>query len=125
DMPFDEFVRRQLAGDEIAPDDPLAVAATGFLAAGPSETLGDNLLEEERKRARYNELDDMISTMGAALLGLTVGCARCHDHKFDPIPTRDYYRLLAGFHSGDRAEVPLGTRSEVERTNRARAECDK
>jgi mono/diheme cytochrome c family protein len=125
DMPFDEFVRWQLAGDEIAPDDPRAIAATGFLAAGPSETLPDNLLEEERKRARYNDLDDIVSTTGAALLGLTVGCARCHDHKFDPIPTRDYYRLLAGLHSGDRAEVPLGARSEIERATRARAEWDK
>lgn len=125
DMPFAEFVRRQLAGDEIAPDDPQAIAATGFLAAGPGETLPDNLLEEERKRLRYNELDDMISTTGAALLGLTVGCARCHDHKFDSIPTRDYYRLLAGLVSGDRAEVPLGARSEIERTTRARAEWDK
>jgi mono/diheme cytochrome c family protein len=125
DMPFDEFVRRQLAGDEIAPDDPQAVAATGFLAAGPSETLPDNLLEEERQRSRYNDLDDIVSTTGAALLGLTVGCARCHDHKFDPIPTRDYYRLLAGLHSGDRADVPLGARAEIERTSRARAEWDK
>ncbi|QEL17975.1 PSD1 and planctomycete cytochrome C domain-containing protein [Limnoglobus roseus] len=125
DMPFDEFVRRQLAGDEIAPDDPRAVAATGFLAAGPGETLPDTLLEEERQRLRYNELDDMVSTTGAALLGLTVGCARCHDHKFDPIPTRDYYRLLAGLHSGNRAEVLLGTRVEVERTTRVRAAWEK
>jgi len=125
DMPFDEFVRWQLAGDEIAPDNPRAVAATGFLAAGPSETLSDKLLEDERQRLRYNELDDMVSTTGAALLGLTVGCARCHDHKFDPIPTRDYYQLLAGLHSGDRADVPLGARSEIERTTRARSEWDK
>jgi mono/diheme cytochrome c family protein len=125
DMPFDEFVRRQLAGDEYAPDDPTAVAATGFLAAGPSEFLSDNLLEEERLRQRYNELDDTVSTTGAALLGLTVGCARCHDHKFDPIPTRDYYRLLAGLHSGSRAEVPLGTRAEIERSARSRTEWDR
>src|SRR4029077_9700826 len=125
DMPFDEFVRRQLAGDEIAPDDPQAIAATGFLAAGPSETLGDNLLEEERQRAKYNELDDMVSTTGAALLGLTVSCARCHDHKFDPIPTRDYYRLLAGLHSGNRADVPLGTRAEIERAARSPKEESK
>src|SRR6185437_8326361 len=121
DMPFDEFVRRQLAGDEIAPDDSRAVAATGFLAAGPGETLPDKLLDEERQRLRYIDLDDMVSTTGAAFLGLTVGCARCHDHKFDPIPTRDYYRLLAGLHSGNRAEVPLGTRTEIGREARARA----
>jgi hypothetical protein len=124
DMPFDEFVRRQLAGDEIAPDDSRAVAATGFLAAGPGETLPDKLLDEERQRLRYIDLDDMVSTTGAAFLGLTVGCARCHDHKFDPIPTRDYYRLLAGLHSGNQAEVPLGTRAEIDRDTRARAEWD-
>lgn len=122
DMPFDTFVSLQLAGDEIRSDDPLALAATGFLAAGPSAPLPDNLLEEERVRQRYNELDDMVATTGAALLGLTLGCARCHDHKFDPVPTRDYYQLLAALHSGNRAEVPLGTRAAVEANNRVRGE---
>jgi hypothetical protein len=125
DMPFDEFVRRQLAGDEVAPDDPSAVAATGFLTSGPSEPLMDNLLEEERLRQKYIELDDVVTTTGAALLGLTVGCARCHDHKFDPIPTRDYYQLLAGLHSGNATEVPLGTRAEIERASRARQEWER
>jgi hypothetical protein len=125
DMPFDEFVRLQLAGDEIKPDDPLAIAATGFLTAGPGELLSDSLLDEERNRQRYIELDDMITTTGAALLGLTLGCARCHDHKFDPIPSRDYYRLLAALHSGNRAEVPLGSRTEIKRANQARADWDK
>jgi cytochrome c553 len=125
DMPFDEFVRLQLAGDEIKPDDPLAIAATGFLVAGPGEFLSDNLLKEERLRQRYIELDDMVTTTGAAFLGLTLGCARCHDHKFDPIPSRDYYRLLAALHSGGRAEVPLGSRAEIERANQARAGWDR
>lgn len=125
DLPFDEFVRRQLAGDEIAPSDPLAVAATGFLAAGPCESLPDFLLQEERTRQRYTELDDMVSTIGSAFLGLTVACARCHDHKFDPIPTRDYYRLMAGLHSGNRADVPLGSPAEVERNKSARADWEK
>ncbi|QDU18442.1 PSD1 and planctomycete cytochrome C domain-containing protein [Urbifossiella limnaea] len=124
DLPFDEFVRRQLAGDEYAPDDPRAVAATGFLAVGPSPELPVRLLEEERTRQRYIDLDDMVSTTGSALLGLSLGCARCHDHKFDPIPTRDYYRLTAALHSGDRAEVPLGTRAEVEANRRVRAAWD-
>jgi hypothetical protein len=125
DMPFDEFVRWQLAGDEIAPDDPRAVAATGFLAAGPGEVYPDRLLEEERIRLRYNELDDMVSTTGAALLGLTVGCSRCHDHKFDPIPARDYYRMLAGLNSGNRAEVPVGTRAEAGKAIRTRADWER
>ncbi len=111
DLPFDRFVRLQVAGDEIEPDNPDAVAATGFLAAGPSALLTANLLEEERLRQRYIELDDMVTTTGAALLGLTLGCARCHDHKFDPLPARDYYRVLAALHSGDRAVVSLGPRA--------------
>jgi mono/diheme cytochrome c family protein len=125
DIPFDVFVQRQLAGDEYDPDDRGAVAATGFLAAGPNALLADNLLEEERLRQRYIELDDMVTTSGAALLGLTLGCARCHDHKFDPIPTRDYYRILAALHSGDRAEVPLGTRAEVEASRRAKGDWER
>ncbi len=125
DMPFDAFVRRQLAGDGLEPDDPRAIAATGFLTAGPSPELPDKLLEEERQRQRYIDLDDMVSTTGSALLGLSVGCARCHDHKFDPISARDYYRVLAALHSGDRAEVPLGTRAEVEAHKRAKGEWEK
>jgi len=107
DMPYDTFVRWQLAGDEYAPDDPQAIAATGFLTAGTHTVLADTFLEEERLRNRYNELDDIISTLGTGLLGLTVGCARCHDHKYDAISSREYYRLLSVFHSGDRKQVKL------------------
>lgn len=107
DLPFDRFVRWQIAGDEVEPDNPEALAATGFIVAGPHAVLPDTLMEEERIRTRFNELDDMIVTTGSAMLGLTLGCARCHDHKYDPIPRRDYYRLLSAFNSGDRAELPL------------------
>jgi hypothetical protein len=107
DLPFDTFVRWQLAGDELEPDNPSALAATGFIVAGTHAVLPDRLMEEERIRTRFNELDDMIATTGAAMMGLTLGCARCHDHKYDPIPRRDYYRLLCAFNSGDRAELPL------------------
>jgi hypothetical protein len=112
DMPFDQFVRWQLAGDEYEPDNPQAVAATGFLAAGPIAELPDNLMEDERLRNLYNELDDIVSTVGTGFLALTLGCARCHDHKYDAIPARDYYRLLSAFHSGERGEVTLGTNGE-------------
>jgi hypothetical protein len=121
DLPFDTFVRWQIAGDELDRDDPRAVAATGFLAAGPSVLLGTNRLEEERLFNRYNEMDDIISTFGSGLLGLTMGCARCHDHKYDPIPTRDYYRLMSAFHSGERADVLLGDVSQIEAYERAEA----
>ncbi|MFO0871460.1 MAG: PSD1 and planctomycete cytochrome C domain-containing protein [Pirellulales bacterium] len=104
DLPFDEFVRWQIAGDEIAPDNPLALMATGFLGAGVFPT---QLTEKEFEPARYDELDDMVSTLGTSMLGLTVGCARCHDHKYDPIPSGDYYRLVATFATAIRSNVEL------------------
>ena len=112
DLPFNTFVRWQLAGDEIAPANPKAIAATGFLTAGHS-TLIDVPMEEEKLRYRANELDDIVSTTGQGLLALTLACARCHDHKYDPIPSRDYYRLMRIFNSGDRKEVPLASPSEI------------
>jgi mono/diheme cytochrome c family protein len=108
DLPFDTFVRWQIAGDEIEPDNPQAAAATGFLTAGPNQVLEEKYLEEERLRNRYNELDDVLSTLGTGMLGLTLGCARCHDHKYDAIPSRDYYSMLSAFHSGDRKQVKVG-----------------
>ncbi|MBI3882473.1 MAG: PSD1 domain-containing protein [Verrucomicrobia bacterium] len=104
DMPYDQFVRWQLAGDELAPDNPLALMATGFLGAGVFPT---QLTEKEFESARYDELDDMVATTGTALLGMSVGCARCHDHKFDPIPSKDYYRLVATFATTIRSEIDV------------------
>jgi len=108
DMPYDQFVRWQLAGDEIAPNDPLALSATGFLGAGVFPT---QLTEKEFESARYDELDDMANTTGMAFLALTIGCARCHDHKFDPIATKDYYRLTSTFGLTIRSEIdaPMDT----------------
>jgi hypothetical protein len=104
DLPFNTFVRWQLAGDEYAPTVPLAQMATGFLAAGVHST---QITQREVEKHRYDEMDDMLATTSTALLGLTVGCARCHDHKFDPIPQRDYYQLLATFTKTVRSEVQL------------------
>lgn len=109
DMPYDQFVRWQLAGDEYAPDDPQAIAATGFLAAGP---FIDNQVTEQN---RYDELDDIVSTTASAFLATNVGCARCHDHKYDPVPTRDYYQLLSAFTTVTRRDTVLGTREEARR----------
>jgi mono/diheme cytochrome c family protein len=94
DLPFDQFAQWQIAGDELEPDNPQAWFATGFLGAGTHAT---QITANQAEKERYDELDDKISTIGTAFLGLTIGCARCHDHKFDPIPTRDYYRLIATF----------------------------
>ncbi|HVX13878.1 MAG TPA: PSD1 and planctomycete cytochrome C domain-containing protein [Pirellulales bacterium] len=104
DLPYDQFVRWQLAGDELAPHDPLAWMATGFLGAGAFPT---QLTEAEFESARYDELDDMVATTSVAFLGLSVGCARCHDHKFDPIRNDDYYRLASSFTTTIRSEIEL------------------
>jgi hypothetical protein len=104
DLPYDRFVQWQVAGDELAPDTPLAWMATGFLGAGAFPT---QLTEAEFESARYDELDSMASTTSSAFLGLSVGCARCHDHKFDPFPTRDYYRLASTFTTTIRSMADL------------------
>lgn len=104
DMPFDQFVRWQLAGDEYEPDNPLALMATGFLGAGVFPT---QITANEVERTRYDALDDMLATTGTAMLGLTIGCARCHDHKSDPLTSQDYYRLLATFTTTVRSELEL------------------
>jgi mono/diheme cytochrome c family protein len=102
DQRYDEFLRWQLAGDELAADDPQALAATGFLGAGVFPT---QITVSEAERIRYDAMDDMLATTGYAMLGLTVGCARCHDHKYDPIPSRNYYQLLSAFTTTVRSEV--------------------
>ncbi|MGB8853312.1 MAG: DUF1549 domain-containing protein, partial [Pirellulales bacterium] len=102
DLPYDTFLRWQLAGDELDPENLEAWKATGFLAAGAFPT---QLTEREFESARYTELDDMIGTIGTAMLGMTVGCCRCHDHKFDPLPQADYYRLAATFTTTIRSNV--------------------
>ena len=103
-MPYDTFVKWQLAGDEYEPDNPLALAATGFLAAGVHST---QITKNEVEKHRYDEMDDMLATTGTAMLGLTIGCARCHDHKYDPIPQRDYYRMLSTFTTTVRSEPEI------------------
>lgn len=117
DMPYDQFLRWQLAGDELAPNDPLALMATGFLGGGAFPT---QLTEAEFESARYDELDDMVTTTGVAMLGLSLGCARCHDHKFDPVPSRDYYRLASVFTTAIRSEIEVDLAPE---TNRQRREA--
>ena len=96
DLPIDEFFRLQLAGDELRPDDPQAVVATGFLLCGPD--MPDLNRQDERRSMVLNE---MTGTVGSALLGLQVGCAQCHDHKFEPISQADFYRLRACFETSD------------------------
>ena len=93
DKPYDQFVKEQLAGDEIAPENPEAIVATGFLRMGPWELTG----MEVAKIARQRFLDDVTNSVGETFLAHSLQCARCHDHKFDPIPTHDYYAVQAVF----------------------------
>jgi hypothetical protein len=99
DKPYDEFLQEQIAGDLLPPTDVAAVKhqrliATGFLAIGPKV-----LAEVDEKKMEMDIVDEQLDTFGRAILGLTLGCARCHDHKFDPIPTADYYALAGIFKS--------------------------
>jgi len=92
DKPYDQFVREQLAGDELAPRTPERLIATGYYRLG--------IWDDEPvdgAQVLYDDLDDIASTTGQVFLGLTINCARCHDHKLDPIPQKDYYRFLAFF----------------------------
>ncbi len=106
DRPYDEFARLQLAGDVLWPDDPGAVEATGFLVAGAYDTTGQNQISVPMKAVvRSDELEDMIGTVSQTFLGLTVNCARCHDHKFDPVRQVEYYQIasaLSGVRHGER-----------------------
>ena len=106
DKPYDRFVQEQIAGDVLFPDDPQATVALGFLAAGPwdESTLRD-IREDtiDRQMGRYLDRDDIVSNAMNNLVSATVQCARCHDHKFDPISQADYYSLQAVFSGVERA----------------------
>lgn len=120
DKPFDRLVREMIAGDEIAPDDPDAITATGYYRLGlwddePADPL----------QARYDEFDDIVATTCQALLGMTMNCARCHDHKIDPIPQGDYYRMLAFFrdiprYSNDRNVMSATSQRDITPLERRR-----
>jgi len=103
DLPYDRFLTEQLAGDETHPERFESLVATGFCRSGP--TVGNQTLDKNR----YDELDDVISTTTEVFLGLTLGCARCHDHKYDPITQHDYYAMLAIFHSMAKRDHFVGT----------------
>ncbi len=130
DRPYARFVREQLAGDVVGKGDPLAQAATGFLVAGPHDMVGNGTLEG-RLQQRSDDLFDMVATTSTAFLGLTIGCARCHDHKFDPIAQKDFYRLQAVFAGVEHADRPIAVlspdhrRREVEALRKALVRLDR
>lgn len=96
DKPFDRFITEHLAGDVIGRDDPAVEVGSAFLVAGPYDDVG-NQDPVAQANIRAATLDDMVTATAGAFLGLTVNCARCHNHKFDPIPAEDYYRMKSAF----------------------------
>jgi mono/diheme cytochrome c family protein len=111
DKPFDQFVREHLAGDVVGKNQPDVEIGSAFLVAGPYDDVG-NQDPIAAAQIRADTLDEMIRATSEAFLGLTVGCARCHDHKFDPIAARDYYALYATFAGTVHGERPVATAEE-------------
>jgi hypothetical protein len=104
DLPYDEFVRLQLAGDVLRPDDPLANAATGYLVCGTHDLLGlTQGSEAMRVNTHEDELENVVGNVGQTFLGMTINCARCHDHKFDPLYQREYFQLAAALGGVERS----------------------
>ncbi|MFO1096561.1 MAG: DUF1549 domain-containing protein [Planctomycetaceae bacterium] len=118
DLPYDEFCRRQLCGDTRDGARPEDVIATGFLVAGVHNTVLGN--DQMRAVARQDELEDLIGNVAQTYLGLTANCARCHDHKFDPIAQVDYYRLqatLSGVQHGEQTILVPELQAAVQELN--------
>jgi hypothetical protein len=124
DKPFDRLVAEHLAGDALAPGDPDAEIGTAFLVCGPYDNVG-NQDAVQSAIIRADALDDMIRATGETFLGVTIGCARCHDHKFDPIPQADYYRLYAAFAGVYHATRVIAPAEQRMRLEAARARQDK
>ncbi|HMC27009.1 MAG TPA: DUF1553 domain-containing protein [Verrucomicrobiae bacterium] len=117
DKPYDRFIREQIAGDELWPDDPDALIATAFNRHYPDESNARDL-----RQRRQEILNDITDTVGAVFTGLTYGCARCHDHKYDPILQEDYYRLQAFFgNTAARDDIPLVSKAEIQRYRERKA----
>ena len=117
DLPYDQFAKMQLAGDLLHPDNVDGIIATGFLVAAPYDEVGQQQQSAAmRAVVRQDELEDLVGTVGQTFLGLTVNCARCHDHKFDPITQAEYYQLAAcldGVRHGERKIMTDSLRAEI------------
>ena len=113
DKPFNQFITEHLAGDVIGQDNPLVEVGSAFLVAGPFDDVKNESVEAQ-KNIRAATLDDMITATSGAFLGITINCARCHHHKFDPIPTEDYYRLRAAFEGIKHGRRVIASKQERE-----------
>ena len=112
DKPFDQFIHEHLAGDVIGKGRPEVEIGSAFLVAGPYDDVG-NQDAVAAAQIRADQMDEMVKATGEAFLGVTIGCARCHDHKFDPLLTKDYYALCATFAGTVHGERPVATPEEV------------
>ncbi len=129
DLPYDRFMQEQVAGDVLEPVTSDGIIAASLLVSGPWDQAGNSQANAtQRAITREEEMEDLVSVVGQTFLGLTVNCARCHDHKFDPIPLADYYRVRAvfdGVRHGDRAVEGLVEREAREaRREAARRRLD-
>jgi hypothetical protein len=120
DKPYNRFLIEQIAGDEMDGRTDASLIATGFLRMGPRVLFR----EKDNPERRYDYLDEIIGTIGKGTLGLTVNCARCHNHKFDPIAQKDYYRLEASLFGYVETEVPLAPKAEADAYLAKNAEID-
>ncbi len=121
DKPYAQFVEEQIAGDVLYPESSDGIEALGFLAAGPWDFIGHAEVPETKidgKIARHLDRDDMVQNVAGTFLSLTVGCAQCHDHKFDPITQQDYYGMQAVFAALDRADRAYFDDPAIERQHR-------
>ena len=125
DKPYDRFLREQIAGDVLAPEDPDAIVATGFLAAGPWDFVGqaETKSDELKRASRALDLDDMVTQVMTATTAMTVNCARCHDHKLDPIPQKEYYQLVSIF-AGLKRDDRVISEAELKRYESEKARLD-
>jgi hypothetical protein len=114
DKPYDQFMKEQIAGDVLGPVTTNGIIASSLLVCGPWDEAGNSQANATQKAiTREEEMEDMLSVVGQTFLGLTINCARCHDHKFDPIPQQDYYRLKAVFEGVKHGERTMATPESV------------
>ncbi|HUQ90747.1 MAG TPA: DUF1549 and DUF1553 domain-containing protein [Bryobacteraceae bacterium] len=115
--PYDRFLMEQLAGDQLFPGDESALIATGFVGLGPVHIFGG---VQDKEQSRHEVVTEMTAAIGPVFLGMTVGCARCHNHKFDPILQSDYYRLQSIFAATEMKEIPIATPAQQQAATEAK-----